>query len=64
MPPVTLPSSSDSLIPVICNLGQMNQMLIHKSLNFGLLPQARELQHIERQLIRLILPHFRAMNTV
>lgn len=37
-------------VPIICNLGVMNQMLLSKSLDFGLINDARRLQHIDRQL--------------
>ena len=45
---------SHARIPVIYYLGVKNQMLIHKSLNLGLWGEARELKHIDSQLIWLL----------
>lgn len=44
---------NNSLIPVIYNLGVMNQMLIHKGLNLGLLEEVRNLKKIDSHLIWL-----------
>jgi hypothetical protein len=40
--------------PVIRNLGVMNQMLISKYLDYGMIATARDLQKIDTMLIRLI----------
>lgn len=45
---------NNTLIPVIYNLGIKNQMLIHKSLNLGLLEEVRQLKHIDSHLIWLL----------
>lgn len=41
------------IAPIIYNLGIMNQQLIHRSLNLGLLAEAKQLQRMDRHLIWL-----------
>ena len=43
-----------SIIPVIQNLGLMNQCLIHQSLNLGLLYEAKQLQRLDDDLAWLL----------
>ena len=45
---------NNALIPVIYNLGVMNQMLIHKGLNLGLLEEVGQLKHIDSHLMWLL----------
>ena len=40
--------------PIICNMGLMNQHLIAKSLDFGLIQEAKSLQVIDHQLMALL----------
>jgi len=44
----------NALIPAIYYLGVKNQVLIHKSLNLGLMDEARQLKHIDAQLMWLL----------
>lgn len=47
-------NSNNTLTQVIYNLGVMNQILIHKSLNHGLLEEVRQLKQIDSHLIWLL----------
>lgn len=47
-------TSTNPLVPVICRLGLMNQDLIHRSLNLGLLREAKELKQLDRQLSAML----------
>ncbi len=42
------------ITPVIQNLGLMNQYLIHRSIDFGLLHEAKQLQHLDMHLSWLL----------
>jgi hypothetical protein len=43
-----------TLSPIIYSMGVMNQQLIHRSLNLGLVAEAKQLQRIERHLAWLL----------
>jgi hypothetical protein len=43
-----------TLSPIIYGMGVMNQQLIHRSLNLGLVAEAKQLQRIDRHLIWLL----------
>jgi hypothetical protein len=42
------------IAPIIYRMGVMNQQLIHRSLNLGLVAEAKQLQRIDRHLIWLL----------
>ena len=43
-----------NITPIIYSMGVMNQQLIHRSLNLGLLAEAKQLQRIDRHLTWLL----------
>ncbi len=46
--------SSNRTASLICKLGTLNQIMIHKSLDFGLIDDARKMQHFDKYLAWLL----------
>ncbi len=50
----TAAQQATTIGPVIYRMGVMNQQLIHRSLNLGLVAEAKQLQRIDRHLVWLL----------
>lgn len=45
---------TNTISPILYSMGVMNQQLIHRSLNLGLVAEAKQLQRIDRHLVWLL----------